>query len=358
MATLKEIFEGNTDQIIEATELLKVLADREGLYVWEKSKDVTVHFEQLTTGSGNPLQLKCTSDDVDLTTVDGSFFWGMKGTRTVTTSGNVYEYEFLADNKFISGTSGTERTYTYDPTTTTIALTEGSLASICTWTDGEKTLVEYVVADDENAYPNGGEQDGYWYEPYRKYGNNVWEKSIHIPSEMKITETEVSNVVTTSGTGRDTPITFYYADSYTYANGTYTLVSAKNLNSSPNGFSSNSATLKGKYFTKNHKTSDTEIYKYTDSSSGTYEYKNSSYYIKVNKPLKVEHVITPEVHDVQCYIVDDNQYAYPDENYDSDGYYYVLLAHIESTNIMRLSNGAYEQVEAGVIDEIVEGVNK
>ena len=28
----------------------------------------------------------------------------------------------------------------------------------------EKTLLEYIVSDQENAYPDGGEKDGYWYE--------------------------------------------------------------------------------------------------------------------------------------------------------------------------------------------------
>lgn len=36
MATLKEMFEGNTADILEATELLKVLGDREGQYVWKQ----------------------------------------------------------------------------------------------------------------------------------------------------------------------------------------------------------------------------------------------------------------------------------------------------------------------------------
>lgn len=36
MATLKEMFEAHTADIVEATELLKELSDREGLYVWEK----------------------------------------------------------------------------------------------------------------------------------------------------------------------------------------------------------------------------------------------------------------------------------------------------------------------------------
>ena len=68
MATLKEIFEGNTSKVLEATELLKVLGDREGQFVWK----------QLTAEGG----------------------------------------DFIA----------------------------------------------FVTADNENSYPNGGTQDGYWYE--------------------------------------------------------------------------------------------------------------------------------------------------------------------------------------------------
>lgn len=71
MATLKEIFEGNTADILEATELLKVLGDREGQFVWK----------QLTAEGGD--------------------------------------------------------------------------------------FVAYVVADDENSYPDGAMLDGYWYEFYK-----------------------------------------------------------------------------------------------------------------------------------------------------------------------------------------------
>lgn len=69
--TMQQKIDGNTDEIIVATELLKVLSDREGLYVWEKY------------------------------TAQGGDFLG------------------------------------------------------------------YVVADDENSYPNGGELDGYWYQKYQ-----------------------------------------------------------------------------------------------------------------------------------------------------------------------------------------------
>lgn len=80
MATIKEMLTANTADILEATELLKVLGDREGQFVWK----------QLTAEGGD--------------------------------------------------------------------------------------FVNFVVADTEDAYPDGGMQDGYWYEMVKGGGEYVWVK--------------------------------------------------------------------------------------------------------------------------------------------------------------------------------------
>lgn len=65
----------------------------------------------------------------------------------------------------------------------------------------DKMLVEYVVSDDPNAYPNGGEQDGYWYE-------KVNERATAIDYGEVILTSNVESVTVTHNLGR-TPLEVY-----------------------------------------------------------------------------------------------------------------------------------------------------
>lgn len=83
MATLKEMFELNTEQIVEATELLKELSDREGAYVWK----------QLTAEGG---------DFVAYVTADDSASYPDGGTQ------DGYWYELVNIVEYTSGTTDLE----------------------------------------------------------------------------------------------------------------------------------------------------------------------------------------------------------------------------------------------------------
>lgn len=125
----------------------------EGEYVWKKSKKYTVSFTQ----EGTTGVYQCISDDIDLSTVSEDWFIGTTGTINTST-----EYEFQENNVFKGTSAGL--TYSYDPTTQKMTISYGS-AGTRTMSDGVKDeFIDYVVSNDSSAYPDGAEQDGYWYE--------------------------------------------------------------------------------------------------------------------------------------------------------------------------------------------------
>ena len=126
-----------------------------GAYVWKKSKKYIISFTQ----EGTTGVYQCTSDDIDLSTVDDNWFVGTSG--VITTSSNT-PYEFKENNVFKGTSSGL--TYSYNPTTQKMTISYAS-AGTRTMSDGvNKIFIDYVVSDDSSAYPDGAEQDGYWYE--------------------------------------------------------------------------------------------------------------------------------------------------------------------------------------------------
>ena len=157
---LKDLFEGNTSKVIEATELLKVLGDREGQFVWKKCDGVKRITLTQTTDSANPTILQVVSYSTDLSTVDATWFVGIKGYYTV--DGVDYDIEFLSSTEI--KINQTTATFTYTPATAQISIAFS--LSTRTWTvyplAGD--VVGYNVADSEDAYPDGGMLDGYWYE--------------------------------------------------------------------------------------------------------------------------------------------------------------------------------------------------
>lgn len=176
MATLKEIFEGNTADILEATELLKVLGDREGQFVWKKYKITkkTVTDPVLKLVGTNPI--KASVEGADLTQVDESFFdmFGYNGTYDT--------FYFHYDNGVLYFyASGTNHVVTYNPSTTELSMPtfNGGFNANERWTyTGDKVVsvsefVSFVTADIEDAYPNGGELDGYWYELLKEGASGI-----------------------------------------------------------------------------------------------------------------------------------------------------------------------------------------
>lgn len=133
-------------------------AKKEGAYVWKKStKPITLHFTQTSGAWGTPITLQVTSSEIDVNTLTGEDFVGVKGTC------GSYTYEFTSATEFIGLTYTSPIEYSYSNGIITI---QGTIASVETWSDYTKEgqFLDYVVSDNESAYPYGGEQGGYWYE--------------------------------------------------------------------------------------------------------------------------------------------------------------------------------------------------
>lgn len=264
---IKEILEQNTDQIIEATELLKVLSDREGMYVWEKygkpselpngytaveyikasgtqridtgiSYDVNNEYVietecYLTSGTigwdgggqfgvyssghwyvgGNPTTLKSSEGKFSKITFtieagvssntilkieqDGVtetitrehdslasyatvnfpiFATGGKSGISLYANGAVKSFKIKVNQvvvrDYVACVTSSGEVGLYDRTNNTFLSNSGSGTFE---TNGNEYFIYcgYVVADNETAYPDGGTQDGYYYERVKesaKYG--------------------------------------------------------------------------------------------------------------------------------------------------------------------------------------------
>lgn len=171
METLKEIFEGNTDKVLEAIQkLLEGLGDREGQFVWKKikteSQEIIVTNPSFTMIGEGSQGWKITSATFDYTQVTLDFFDGFKSSDS-----NVV---FAKDSKGkvqLKAVGYTGSSLAYTPSSGYFQNNMPSQESPFTVSySGTKTytgtveIVDYVVADDAEAYPNGGTQDGYWYE--------------------------------------------------------------------------------------------------------------------------------------------------------------------------------------------------
>lgn len=130
----------------------------EGVYAWKRTKKATVSFTQLNSGV-IPLLVQCSSDDIDLTTVDATFFHGMTGVFNKTN-----RYTFTEDTKFKTN-AGILYDYTYDPTTMQLSM-NCKYNGIYVWEDCETVIgTDYILADEEDAYLESGiGGDGHTYE--------------------------------------------------------------------------------------------------------------------------------------------------------------------------------------------------
>lgn len=151
---IKELLEQNTDVVELATSLLATLDDITGQFVWKKMQPVEITMVQTAI---NPLTFVMSSEQVDLTTVDVSYFNGMSGTFS---NGTWY-----IENGTLYLNNNARGTLTYTSANRTLASSDNITATF-TWgcVSGKKAFVDFVVADDEDSYPNGGELDDYWYE--------------------------------------------------------------------------------------------------------------------------------------------------------------------------------------------------
>lgn len=152
------------DQTTAVEELMKMVNRKiamnngEGQYVWKKStKPITLHFTQTSGGWATPITLQVTSSEIDVNTLTSEDFVGVKGTC------GSYTYEFTSATEFIGLTYESPVEYSYSNGIITI---QGIISNVVTWSDYTKEgqFIDFVVSSDAEAYPNGGEQDGYWYE--------------------------------------------------------------------------------------------------------------------------------------------------------------------------------------------------
>lgn len=152
--------------------LPKVNDVKHGLYVWKKStKKATVTFVQT---SHNPITLTASSSDIDLGTVDTNWFVGIKCNYSWATA--TYAFEFMENDVFVIWTAdGTSHlydgTYSYNQATKTITTNINPPGSFGINSSATKqgSFIQFVVADNANAYPDGGTQGGYWYEKMKDF---------------------------------------------------------------------------------------------------------------------------------------------------------------------------------------------
>ena len=157
------------EQIIEVLTGAAGIGGGSGKYVWEKYGKYGVIFTM--TSISQPVTFRITSDTVDVTKLNNESFYG------TTVSFNVSGYSYYnvthkADGTALieySGGTQTIKSWTYDPSTQEMKWETG-WSSLMNTNGNVKVFEGYVVAYDENAYPNGGTQDGYWYELYTPDG--------------------------------------------------------------------------------------------------------------------------------------------------------------------------------------------
>lgn len=174
------ILEDLTPELNDQADIITAINDLLGLkgqavpygdYVWKRYKETTISLTQLTVDA-TPTIIQVSCDTVDLTKVDASWFVGFKGTYTL--NGTTYPYEIISPTVYRF--NATDFHFVYDPVTCQISVTDFG-ASARTWSDATGTDIDYIVSSSPDAYPEAGEQDGYYYEkvkdpvPTMEYGS-------------------------------------------------------------------------------------------------------------------------------------------------------------------------------------------
>ena len=157
----------------------------EGEYVWKKYENINATLTFTHTATGTPSKFLVESNDIDLSTIDASFFVGFSGNATY--GGSNYPFEFADGTVTLNGNV---TAYTYDASTHTLSLpsfkTNGTLA-FPNYVVTRGALLDYVVSDDKNAYPDNGVQDGYLYIKGES-GLYAWKKYKIVEGTINITQ--------------------------------------------------------------------------------------------------------------------------------------------------------------------------
>lgn len=171
---------------------------KHGAYVWKKlTKSIVVKFVQT---SYNPIKFTVSSGDIDLGSVDESWFVGIKCSYSWATA--VYAFEFMENNVFVIWTADGkshlyEGTYSYNPSNKTLTTDINPSGSFGINSSATKqgNFLDYIVSDSPTAYPDGAvHTDGYWYEKVVE----------GIPSPAGFTKVTVDTFTPTSNQRLDT----------------------------------------------------------------------------------------------------------------------------------------------------------
>ncbi len=178
-----------------------------GQYVWKKYSQIMEIYTNPIFSFVTPRAdavWGITSASFDVHKVDESFFDGFTFDQTYNSQTTVQQLVYR--DGALYGTGGIFGSnyprIEYDPETASFTSAHSLSASVRTLSNGrfvgqkeyaKKEFVGYVTADDENSYPDGGEQDDYWYEllktgvPYA--GDNpltIGESGVTIPANTLI----------------------------------------------------------------------------------------------------------------------------------------------------------------------------
>ena len=308
---------------------------KEGAYAWKKcsrvTKNVTLSFTHTP-----PKTWTVSSNDIDVHSVDSSFFIGFSGYYV----NSEYIYEFVSANQALF--NGNYISYTYNPDTAQIVFGSTVASSDIYISDATQekvnyTFIDYVVSDSPTDYPDGGEQDGYWYRKADS-GLNVWKKSVY--GGINYTETDVSDVEIFRGGSAD--FTIYYSNEYSYnmQTGQFILTNPTSFTGDASEVTNKLKSLGGTYIVGTGRaTSGTTLYYVTNASLG-YSSSVTRFITIYGKQITASLDLT-----LINFVVNDDSSAYPDRAIHTDGYYYELLAQISSANAASLSDNALETVQ-------------
>lgn len=171
MATNKERIISHNIRLETISTQLDTLPTQEsvkhGAYVWKKCKTKSpIGIANLSASGTSTVITLESSEGVTEETLDGAVF-------TATQIGGTYSCTFTLSyangSKTFSSTDVYGGNYSYSngviTLNTTFAFTSEQFnASDITFPDVEPEFITFVVSDNSTTYPDGGTQDGYWYE--------------------------------------------------------------------------------------------------------------------------------------------------------------------------------------------------
>lgn len=180
MGNKQKLQTNNTElgSILSTVKGLPVIDDvKNGAYVWKKYTPEKTYSFNVTMITASPPKIKVSSNDIDLSKVDDAFWIGAKIFFSATSENYLEVGGTTGALKLIctysgGGTAGVYNA-TWDASTQQLSAVGSAWALDNTVRIEdkkiEKTLICYVVSDNESAYPDGGVKDGYWYEKFKSF---------------------------------------------------------------------------------------------------------------------------------------------------------------------------------------------